>query len=151
MALSILKVLLTLFCLQALLKFAVFFFVPYEKRRKQLDKSYGMATSATKLFDNVILIVLLFLITLLFASGRMDYLSFITGIYIGATLIQVYFHRFSDPLSDDKAPKDPISPIKVMSYAIQAFPKKPWKELLFLSLIFLWGLYKLLSKGFGLF
>ena len=38
-----------------------------------------------------------------------------------------------------------------MSYGIQAFPKKPWKELVFLTVIFLWGLYMLLSKGFGLF
>jgi len=151
MASTILKVLLTLFVLQALIKFYVFFFVKYDVRRKQLDKSYGNQTSATKYFDNIILVVLALLITLLFVSDNMQYLSFITGIYVGATLIQVYFHRFSQPLSDDKAPQPPISPIKLMSYAIQAFPKKPWKELLFLTVIFLWGLYMLLSKGFGLF
>ncbi len=151
MASTILKILMTLFVVQALIKFYVFFFVKYETRRKQLDRSYGGKTSATKGFDNIILVVLALLITLLFLSKTMEYLSFITGLYIGATLIQVYFHRFSDPLPEDKAPKPPVSPIKMMSYGIQAFPKKPWKELLFLTLIFLWGLYMLLSKGFGLF
>jgi len=150
MASLILKILMTLFVIQGLIKFYVFFFVKYEVRRKQLDKSYGNKTSATKYFDNIILIVLALLITLLFISDSMEYLSFITGLYIGATLIQVYFHRFSEPLPNNKAPQPPISPIKMMSYGIQAFPKKPWKELLFLTVIFLWGLYMLLSKGFGL-
>src|ERR1700730_9266989 len=151
MASPILRVLMTLFLVQGLIKFYVFFFVKYDIRRKQLDKSYGGKTTATRYFDNIILVVLALLITLLFISDSMQYLSFITGLYIGATLIQVYFHRFSDPLPDDKVPKPPISPIKMMSYGIQAFPKKPWKELLFLTVIFLWGLYMLLSKGFGLF
>jgi len=151
MASTILKVLMTLFVIQGLIKFYVFFFVKYDVRRKRLDKSYGNNTSATKYFDNIILVILALLITLLFISDNMEYLSFITGLYVGATLIQVYFHQFSDPLPDDKAPSQPISPIKMMSYGIQAFPKKPWKELLFLTVIFLWGLYMLLSKGFGLF
>src|ERR1700758_1958912 len=110
MASTILKVLMTLFVVQGLIKFYVFFFVKYETRRKQLDKSYGDKTSATKVFDNVILLILGLLITLLFLSDSMEYLSFITGLYIGATLIQIYFHRFSDPLPEDKAPKPPISP-----------------------------------------
>jgi hypothetical protein len=151
MASIILKVLMTLFVIQGLIKFYIFFFVKYEIRRKQLDKSYGEKASATKGFDNVILVILALLISLLFLSHKMEYLSFITGLYIGATLIQIYFHRFSEPLPEDKAPKPPISPIKMMSYGIQAFPKKPWKELLFLTIIFLWGIYMLLSKGFGLF
>ena len=151
MASQILKILMILFIIQGLIKFYVLFFIKYERRRKQLEKSYGGNTSATKIFDNVILGILALLITLLFVSKKMEYLSFITGLYIGATLIQVYFHRFFEPLPEDKAPKPPISPIKMMSYAIQAFPKKPWKEVLFLTVIFLWGLYMLLSKGFGLF
>jgi len=150
-AATALKILMALFLVQGLIKFFVFFFVPYKVRRRQLDKSYGNKTSATKYFDNSILVVLIILITLLFLSRSMEYLSFITGIYIGATIIQVYFHRFSDPLAQDKAPSPPLSPIKTMSYAIQAFPKKPWKELLLLTIVFLWGLYQLLSKGLGLF
>jgi hypothetical protein len=151
MAATLLTLFMTLFSIQVLVKFSVFFFVKYSARRKQLDKSYGQKTSATKFFDNIILVVLAMLIGLLYLSKQMEYLSFITGVYIGATLIQVYFHRYSDPLPANKAPMPPLSPIKTMSYAIQAFPKASWRELLFLLLIFGWGLYKLLTKGFGLF
>jgi len=150
MTTTVLKILMTLFCVQVLIKFYVFFFVKYEVRRKQLDKSYGNKTSATKVTDYVLLAISAVLVTLLFFSENMEYLSFITGVYVGATLIQIYFHQFSKPLPEDKAPLAPVSPIKMMSYAIQAFPKRPWKELTFLTLLFLWGLYMLLSKGFNL-
>jgi hypothetical protein len=150
MASLILKILLTLILVQSLVKFFVFFFVKYDRRRKLLDKSYGDKTSATKLFDNIILVVLLIFVTLLFVSGEMKYLSFTTGLFVGMTLIQVYFHRFSDPLPPEKSPKPPISPIKMMSYGIQAFPKKPWKEIIFMAALFIWALYMLATEGFGL-
>lgn len=150
MALLILKILLTLFALQALVKFFVFFFVSYEKRTGQLEKSYAGKMSATTVFDDVILIILLALVVLLFVSKSMQYISFIAGLYIGATLIQVYFHRFSTPLPPEKSPDAPVSPIKLMSYAIQANPEKPWKEIILLALLFGWGLYMLVTQGFGL-
>jgi hypothetical protein len=124
--------------------------VKYDRRRKLLDKSYGDKTSATQLFDNIILVVLLIFVILLFVSGEMKYLSFTTGLYVGMTLIQVYFHRFSEPLPPDKSPKPPVSPIKMMSYGIQAFPKKPWKEIIFMAVLFIWALYMLANEGFGL-
>lgn len=144
---------MTLFCIQVLIKSYVFLFVRYDIRKKQLDKSYGDNVSATKTADYVLLVICALLVTLLFLSENLEYLSFITGLYVGATLIQLYFHQFSNqlPLPDDKAPAPPLSPIKLMSYSIQAFPKRPWKELLFLTILFLWGLYMLLSKGFNLF
>ena len=148
MAALILKILLLLLLTQGLVKFVVFFFVGYNYRRKQLDKSYGNKTSATKVFDNVILLVLLAFVVLLFVSGEMKYLSFTTGLYVGMTLIQVYFHRFSDPLPPEKSPEPPVSPIKIMSYGIQAFPKKPWREILFMAVLFVWGIYKLITEGF---
>lgn len=151
MATTVLKIMMTLFCIQVLIKFYVFFFVSYKTRRKQLDKSYGNKRSATKISDYVLLSISALLVTLLFFSENLEYLSFITGLYVGATLIQIYFHQFSDPLPNDKAPPEPTSPIKIMSYAIQAFPKKPWKEFVFLTILFSWGLYMLLSKGFNLF
>ncbi|MCL5009268.1 MAG: hypothetical protein M1400_02915 [Patescibacteria group bacterium] len=151
MPLLILKILLTLFAIQALVKFFVFFFMGYDERRKQLEKSYGDKTSATKVFDNVILVILLVLVVLLFVSKSMQYISFIAGLYIGATLIQVYFHRFTTPLPPEKSPNPPVSPIKLMSYAIQANPEKPWKEIVFLALLFGWGLYMFATQGFGLF
>lgn len=153
MATTVLKVIMTLFCLQVVIKSYVFFFVPYDTRKKQLDKSYAGKLSATKTTDYILLAICALLVTLLFMSENLEYLSFITGLYVGATLIQIYFHQYSNklPLTSDQAPKEPLSPIKLMSYSIQAFPNRPWKELLFLTVLFLWGLYMLLSKGFGLF
>ena len=148
MAALVLKILLVLLLTQGLVKFIVFFFVGYDNRRKRLDKSYGDKTSATKVFDNVILLVLMIFVVLLFVSGEMKYLSFTTGLYVGMTLIQVYFHRFSDPLPPEKSPKPPVSPIKLMSYGIQAFPKKPWREILFMAVLFVWGIYKLITEVF---
>ena len=150
MATAVLKILMTLFCIQVLIKFYVFFFVKYEIRRKQLDKSYGNKLTATTVTDYLLLTICILLVTLLFFSENLEYLSFLTGLYVGATVIQIYFHQFSEPLPKEKSPLEPISPIKIMSYAIQAFPKKPWKELVFLTILFLWGLYMLLSKGFHL-
>lgn len=148
MALLILKILLLLLSIHAVLKPLFFYILPYNVRRKQLDKSYGNKTSATTLFDNVIFVIMIVIVVLLFLSHSIEYLSFIAGLYIGATLIQTYFHTFSSQLPDDKAPKPPVSPIKMMSYAIQANPEKPWKQLLFISLLFLWGVYMILTKGF---
>jgi len=148
MAALILKILLLLLLTQGLIKFIVFFFVGYDVRRRRLDKSYGKKTSATKVFDTVILLVLAVFVVLLFVSGEMKSLSFTTGLYVGMTLIQVYFHRFSDPLPPEKSPEPPVSPIKMMSYGIQAFPKKPWREILFMAVLFVWGLYKLITEGF---
>jgi hypothetical protein len=147
MAALILKILLLLLLTQGLIKFIVFFFVGYDVRRRRLDKSYGNKTSATKVFDTVVLLVLVVFVVLLFVSGEMKYLSFMTGLYVGMTLIQVYFHRFSDPLPPEKSPEPPVSPIKMMSYGIQAFPKKPWREILFMAVLFIWGIYQLITVG----
>jgi hypothetical protein len=65
------------------------------------------------------------------------------------TLIQVYFHRFSVPLSDDEAPEPPPSPIKIMSYAIQARPSRPWKELVVIACLLVWSLYGV-AQQYGL-
>ncbi len=84
------------------------------------------------------------------ASGQSDYLSFGVGLYAGATLIQTYFHEFSKPLPSEQAPPPPLSPIKNMSYAIQAFPQKPWKQLTILAVLFLWVLYQLAARAIGM-
>jgi hypothetical protein len=146
----LLKILLTLYIVYALVKFFDFFYSSYDRRIAGLRSAYQEGGHAIKLFDNVILVVMALFVVLLFASG-MEYLSFITGLLVGMTLIQVYFHRFIDPLPPDKAPKPPVSAIKLMSYAIQANPEKAWRELLFMTVLLLWGLYMLLTRGFGLF
>jgi len=151
MVLLILKILLTFFVVYSLVKFFVFFFVKYDSRRKMLDSAYKGKTSATKLSDIFLLIMILLLLVFLFAFGGMEYISFITGLLVGMVLIQLYFHSFSDPLPPEKAPESPVSPIKIMSYAIEANPKKAWIELIIMTVIFIWALYMLFTQGFGFF
>ena len=43
-----------------------------------------------------------------------------------------------------------MSAIKLMSFAIQANPEKPWRELAFLTVLFSWALYRIFTQGFGL-
>ena len=81
----------------------------------------------------------------------MEYVSFTTGLLVGMTIIQVYFHRFSDPLSPEQSPPPPVTALKMLSYSIQANPGKAWRELLLMTLLFLWCLYRLVTQGFGLF
>ncbi len=150
MILLALKIVLAVLFLHTLLKFAFFFVLSYGTRRKMLDRSYGDKTSATKKSDYVLLIVAFVPVVLLYISGTTEYLSFAAGLYLGMTLIQVYFHAFSTSLPSDKAPQAPVSPIKMMSYAIQENPAKPWPELVLISILILWILYELATKGFGL-
>jgi len=140
------KALLALVVVQAVMKFAVVFFVKYEIRRKMLDSQYAGKTTATEKIDRILLGTVLLLLILLFATGRVAYLSFAVGLYAGMTLIQLYFHRFSRLLPPEELPPPPVSPIKLMSYAIQANPEKPWKELTIIALLLLWVLYRLLTE-----
>ncbi len=150
MASLILKILLTLYIVYALVKFFDFFYLKYERRIKGIRASYNEGGRAIKLFDNTILAVMLVFVGLLFISG-VEYLSFTTGLLVGMTIIQVYFHRFIDPLPSDKSPEPPVSAIKLMSYSIQANPGKAWRELIFMTLLLVWALYMLFTRGFGLF
>lgn len=150
-ALFALKIFLVFFVIYSLIKFMFFFFVKYDKRRKLLDSSYKDKTSATKIQDIFFLAVILILLGLLFVSGATEYISFITGLLVGMVLIQLYFHSFSKPLTPEESPESPISPIKLMSYAIEANPGRAWKELLIMTIIFIWALYMLFTQGFGLF
>ncbi len=143
----ILTVLLALYVLQSLLKFGIHLFVGYETRRRRIDATYKGRQVA--LYDDIVLLLTLVFIGLLVASGQMEYLSFTTGLLVGMTLIQTYFHRFSDPLPSDKAPEPPVTPIKLMSYAIQANPRKAWREYLLMTLLFVWVLYTLVTRGLG--
>src|SRR5438552_3491209 len=115
MATTTLKVLLALYLLYGLLKFFDFFFQSYETRMRGIRAAYANGGRGLRIFDNAILIFIAVLVVLLFVSG-VEYLSFATGLLVGCTLIQVYFHRFSEPLSADKAPEPPVSAIKLMSW-----------------------------------
>ncbi len=116
---------------------------------KGLRFVYSNNARAIRIFDNVIVIVMLVVIALLFISG-IEYLSFTTGLLVGMTIIQVYFHRFTDPLPPEKAPDPPVTALKLMSYSIQANPGKAWRELIIMTVLFVWALYMLVTRGFGI-
>jgi hypothetical protein len=59
------------------------------------------------------------------------HLSFITGLVVGILTIQVFFHRFSKPLTADNMPESPTPPRKLMSYATQANPRLAWRKIVF--------------------
>ena len=149
-ALLVLKIFLVFFVVYSLIKFMFFFFVKYDTRRKLLDSAYKGKTSGSKIQDIFFLAVILILLGLLFVSGATEYISFITGLLVGMVLIQLYFHSFSQSLTPEKSPEPPISAIKLMSYAIEANPGRAWKELLIMTILFIWAIYTLLTQGFGL-
>lgn len=149
MAQTTLKILLALYIAYALLKFFDFFYQSYDRRIGAIRSAYANNARAIKAFDGVMLLLMGVLVGLLFWSG-VEYLSFTTGLLVGSTLIQIYFHRFCEPLPADKSPEPPVSAIKLMSYAIQANPEKPWRELAFLTVLFVWALYHIFTQGFGL-
>jgi hypothetical protein len=145
--LFVLRILIGLLMLQALVKFAVFFVLPYKTRRRMLDSQYGSKASATAASDLLLLAVVVILLALLFASGQVEYLSFGVGLWAGMTLIQTYFHQFSKPLPSEELPvAGPISPIKMMSYAIQADPERPWMQLAIITVLAVWVLYRVVVQ-----
>jgi hypothetical protein len=136
---SILTFAICVYALYALLKFCFFAILGYDRRRKLLDTSYGGRASATRISDYLLLFIAIGLSVMLAVAGA-DQVSFLTGLLVGMTLIQIYFHQFSRPLAEDRLPKPPVSPIKMMSYAIQAEPGRPWKEMLVIATLLIWSL-----------
>lgn len=128
-----LSILVGVLGLHALLKFLVFF-APYARRRAALDRSYGDKTSATRVADMVLVGICVAVSTLLLWRG-VDATGFLGGLWVGATLIQVYFHRFHAPLPPDRAPPPAVSPIKMMSYAIQDSPWRAAREVTVLAAV----------------
>jgi hypothetical protein len=135
---TITTVIVGLLGVHALAKF-VFFALPYRRRRAALDKSYGDKPSATTTSDTVMLLFTVALTGLLLWRG-VEAVSFLGGVWIGATLIQLYFHEFHTPVAQDRAAPPVVSPIKSMSYAIQDSPWRPWRELLTLTVVICWSL-----------
>ncbi|MBV8957087.1 MAG: hypothetical protein JO153_10950 [Solirubrobacterales bacterium] len=118
-----------------LVKFT-FFALPYARRRAALDRAYSNQLSATAASDRVLLLIVVVLAVILFLAG-VNAVSFLTGLWIGATLIQTYFHRYDEPLAPGQAPLPPAGPIKLMSYAIQADPWRPWPQIAALTVLIL--------------
>ena len=137
---------IALLAVHALIKFA-FFALPYRMRRDALDRAYGDKPTATRASDVLLLGLVIAIAGLLFWRG-VDVADFIGGLWIGATVIQLYFHRFHEGLSPNLAPPQPVSPIKLLSYAIQAAPQRAWRELLVLTVLFAAGLVLIIWHDF---
>lgn len=142
---TLFQVLLILLSIHALAKFLFFFVVPYPTRRRALDKSYAGRTSATKVADTVSVLLCVVLVALLLAVGFDSAAGFPVGLWVGATLVQVFFHRFSTPVEPEHAPEAPLSPIKMLSYAVQERPGRALREILVLAALFLLAAALLIS------
>lgn len=129
--------------LHILIKFS-FFLLPYHRRRAELDRAYGDRLSATKVSDLLSLLIVVVVSVVLFTAG-VQVPSFLIGLWCGATLIQLYFHEFHDPLTPNIAPPEPAGPIKTMSYAIQASPWQPWRELALMVALIIAALVALIA------
>ena len=110
-----------------------------------LDKQYGDKASATTTSD-VVLIVFTVAIAVILLWRGVDPVSFLGGLWIGATLIQLYFHQFHRPVAPERAAPPQTSPLKEMSYAIQDAPWRPWPQLLLLTVLVASSLSLLVSK-----
>jgi hypothetical protein len=139
-----LTILLIAFCIQGLVKFAVGFLVPYSSRIKRISSYYKRDGHIISVYDSATLAIIMVLVVLLFLTD-MHELSFITGLIVGMLIIQIFFHRFSEPLTNDRAPETSSPPRKVMSYAIQANPGLAWREITLMTALFCWALYELVS------
>lgn len=140
---TVTAVVVALLGVHIIVKFA-FFALPYRKRRAALDKSYGSKPAATTTSDIVILGFTVALAALLLWRG-VEAVSFLGGLWIGATLIQLYFHQFHTPVSPDRAAPPETSPLKEISYAIQDSPWRPWPQMVVLAVLVVWSLLLIIS------
>lgn len=127
--------------LHIITKFA-FFALPYRRRRGMLDRQYGGRPSATARSDRALMAFTVAVAALLIWRG-VDSVGFLGGLWIGATLIQLYFHQFHRPVAPQRSAPPPTSPLKEMSYAIQDAPWRPWPQLLTLTALIVYSLIRL--------
>ena len=130
---TITTVLVVVLGVHILLKFA-FFALPYRRRRAELDKQYGEKPSATSTSDRVSMALTVVIAAVLLWRG-VEAVSFLGGLWIRATLIQLYFHQFHRPVPPDRAAPPQTSPLKEMSYAIQDAPWRPWPQMVALAVL----------------
>jgi hypothetical protein len=120
--------LVLLLSIYSILKFAFFFVVTYPKRRAALDKAYAGRAYSGAMGDRVLL-ALTVVVAVLALLDRAVPIAFLGGMFVGATLIQLFFHAFHEPVALDREAPEPRSPLKRMSYAIQDKPARAWKEM----------------------
>src|SRR5437868_11576000 len=124
-----LEAFLLLYATYGLAKFVEVFVRPDVVKLKGLERAYRPGSRIISTFDTVMLVFMIVVVAVAFSVG-VDYLSFVAGLLVGMTLIQIFFHRFAQPVRPELAPEPPITPLKLMSYAIQAAPAKAWREFL---------------------
>jgi hypothetical protein len=139
---TIATVVVVVFGIHIIAKFG-FFALPYRRRRAMLDKQYGDKPSATDTSDWVLMVFTVVVAAVLLWRG-VEAVSFLGGLWIGATLIQLYFHQFHRPVAPDRAAPPQTSPLKEMSYAIQDAPWRPWPQLLTLTVLVVFSLVSIL-------
>lgn len=123
-----LTVLLLLFLAQGLAKFALWRFAPYQVRIGRIASYYERGQRVIRAYDTAALIAMAALVGLLLIVG-VETTSFATGLVVGMTLIQVFLHRFDQPLPADRMPPEPLRPNQHTSYAIQDRPGLAWREI----------------------
>lgn len=130
------------------MKFAVGFLLPYRTRIARIARYYEHDGRIISIYDTVTLAIIVALVLLLFLT-EMRELSFITGLVVGMLIIQIFFHRFDQPLTPEMQPESSAPPRKVMSYAIQARPGLAWREIIVMTVLFVWALYALIAQLLG--
>ncbi|MEV6160045.1 hypothetical protein AB0L53_57870 [Nonomuraea sp. NPDC052129] len=61
-------------------------------------------------------------------------------------LIQIFIHRFNQPLAESRRPPAPAAPNITMSYAIQARPALGWREIIIMAGLSVWALYVIVTQ-----
>jgi hypothetical protein len=132
----------------ALVKFA-FFALPYARRRAAVDKQYGGRAYAGQTADPALMAFTVVVSVLLVWRG-VEGVSFLAGLWIGATIIQLFFHRFHRyPASPDHGAPEPTSPLKHVSYAIQDAPWRAWPQMALMAALVAVGIVAVATGAFA--
>ena len=131
--------------MQGLVKFAVGFLVPYRTRINRIAIYYRRDGRIISIYDSVILAVIVALVAVLFLTD-MHAVSFIIGLIAGMLLIQISLTASTEPPTGTRAAGITTPPRKLMSYAIQADPGLAWREVSFMTALFVGALYQLIDK-----
>ncbi|WP_433519610.1 hypothetical protein ACQP2T_31120 [Nonomuraea sp. CA-143628] len=140
-----LGILIALFYLQALAKFGLWLFAPYHVRIKRIAAYYERGQRLIGIYDTLTLLCVVAIIALQFAVGT-SALSFAAGLVAGMNLIQIFIHRFNQPLAENRRPPAPAAPNITMSYAIQARPALGWREIIIMAGLSVWALYVIVTE-----